>query len=172
MALSPSRIDTLETRYWDELNDEESTLERMLMDTFPGVSSLSREQVEQVIDWKMARQGGRPSRYKNDLQAVSDTTIDNSTTTAIAAEHLRTQMDVLRALPGVATSILGFVYPDTHVVTDYIVYNGVFDTDKDTISPAQAVDLIRHLHDTYSDTLHTLREIDRALFVAHGGFDN
>lgn len=176
MPLSQSSINTLESRYWEELDDEESAREERLMDILPGLSSLTREQVELVMDWKMARQSGRPSITKNDLQAVSDATIDNVTTAAIAADHLRTQIDALRALPGVgvgvATSILGFVFPDTHVVTDYIVYNGVFDTDKDTISAAQADDLVRHLRDTYSDPPYTLREIDRALFVAHGGFDD
>lgn len=131
------------------------------MDTLPGVSSLTRRQIEDVMDWKMTRQGGRARRHKNDLKAVSNATIDNVTTAAIAADHLRTQIDAFRALPGVgvgvATSILGFVFPDTHVVTDYIVYNGVFDTDKDTISAAQADNLIHNPRDTYSDTPHTVQ---------------
>lgn len=176
MALpSTSEIETLEEQYWDELTPEERALEREL-EKLQGTGSLARPQVEDVAKWKMSTQGGRAGRTIVALRNVTDNDIEVATGAAIAVSNLRTQIDILRALPGigvgVATSILGFVLPETHVVVDYNIYNGVFGENRDSVTAPRAVELTERLREEYGDSGHTLRVLDRALFVAFGGFED
>lgn len=94
---------------------------------------------------------------------------------ALSVERLRTQIDVLRSLPGVgvgvATSILGLVFPETHVVVDYNVYNGVFGESVGSVSASQAVELVEELRAEYGELECSLRAVDRALFVKFDGFE-
>lgn len=172
--LTSEEIDELVNTYWDSQRDEEQSLEKRLVDELPYSTFLTRESVESVIRWKTLTQGGRSIRFIGELQSVSDEEIVLVTNCALSINRLRSQIDVLQSLPGVgpgvATSILGFVFPETHVVVDYNVYNGVFDESKDSISDKQAVDLIHKLRETYQDSGYSLRDIDRALFVKYGGF--
>jgi len=124
-------------------------LERDLVESLVGVSYLSHDEVESVIRWKTLTQGGRASRFIESLQAVSDEEIVLVSNAALSVERLRTQIDALRSLPGVgvgvATSILGFVFPETHVVVDYNVYNGVLGESVGSVSASQAVELVDSL---------------------------
>jgi hypothetical protein len=174
--LESERIRELEAEYWKRQDDEEQEIEHELETSLHGASYLSREHLESVIRWKTLAQGGRAAALTESLKRVSDEEIVLVTNAGLSIDHLRTQIEVLSSVPGigvgVATAALGFVYPESHVVVDYTTYNGVFGAETQSISQKQAVELIQKLRAEYGDSEHTLREIDRALFVKFGGFED
>lgn len=172
--LTGEEISSLEKEYCCEQDDEEKELERELMESLPESSVVHFSQVKDVIRWKTGSQGGRTNYYQTQLEDAEGD-IETVTRAALKVDRLRTQIEVLTSLPGVgvgiSTAILGFVYPETHAVVDRYVYNGEFGANVDTVTVPRAVEMIEHLQQQYGDLDVSLRTVDRALFVLHGGYE-
>jgi hypothetical protein len=137
--LGSAIMDADEIRYWSERYDEVydddlKRIEKRLNETVRDRRCLTREELEDVIRWKLDGQPGRRDRNVEKANAVPDDFVRLVSEAAFLVDDPKLQLKTLKSIPGVgsatATVVLAFYDPETYAVGDRYVVHELFGEDR------------------------------------------
>ncbi|WP_096390428.1 DNA glycosylase family protein [Halopenitus persicus] len=132
-------MDADEIREWsdryDEVYDEDlQAIEDRLNDVLPEQGYITREQLEDVVRWKLNGQQGRRDLNVEKVNAVPDAFIRRVSEAAFLVDDPTLQLKTLQSIPGIggatATVVLMFSDPEAYAIGDRYIVHEFFGEDR------------------------------------------
>lgn len=122
--------DEYDKHYDDKLQAIEETLNEVLAEQ----QYITQEQLEKVIEWKLAAQPGRRDKNKESMNSVPGNFIRLVSEAALLLDDPKTQLKTLTAIPGIgnatATLILAFYDPTNYAIGDRYMVDALLGEDR------------------------------------------
>jgi hypothetical protein len=173
--LSEAEINDLAGRFEEEYPGEHET-EKDLIDEFRSANSISKDEIKEVIRWKLGNQGGRIKTNIERVESFPDESLELITEAAFT--HMdesgysgaKEQVKILRTISGIgpatATVILTFKNPQDYGVGDRYVNYEVLG-EKKGVTPSLYVKLLKRLRKERPSENIDIRTIEKAYWQKH-----
>lgn len=141
--------------------------EAALADAIQAQDHVTKEQLVEIVKWKLAGQGGRSNLNVGRFADVPAGVIENITRAAFLMDDPKTQVKILSAIPGIgfatATVILAFRDPERYAVGDRIINEVVFGEEEE-VTPTNYPKLLGELGKANPGG-YGLRQVEKALYM-------
>jgi Fe-S-cluster formation regulator IscX/YfhJ len=148
-------MDADEIRDWSERYDEVydddlQAVEERIHEALTDQQYLTRDQLEDVVRWKLNGMPGRRGRNVDRVRTVPDEFVQRVTEAALLVDDPKTQLKTLKSIPGIGpatgTVVLAFYDPENYAIGDRYILDQFFGKDR-----------VMRVTD-YSDILEELRD--------------
>lgn len=128
-----------EIREWAESYDEDydeslHETEQSLHEALREQGYLTRDQLREVVRWKLDNQAGRRSGYVESVGRVPDEFVRRVSEAALLVDDAKLQLETLASIPGIGsatgTVVLAFYDPETYAVGDRYIVHALLDEDR------------------------------------------
>ncbi|WP_280535411.1 hypothetical protein [Halopenitus sp. POP-27] len=132
-------MDADEIRYWSDCYDEVydgdlREIEDRLNDALPERGYITRDQLEDVVRWKLNGQKGRRDLNIEKVNAVPDEFVRRVSEAAFLVDDPTLRLKTLQSIPGIggatATVILRFYDPENYAIGDRYIVHELFGEDR------------------------------------------
>ncbi|WP_121821070.1 hypothetical protein [Halostella salina] len=164
-------MDTDDIRSWSERYDEaydedlqaiEERIHKVLIDQ----SSLTRDQLQEVVQWKLNGMPGRRGGNVERVSTVPDEFVQRVTEAALLIDDPTTQLKTLKSIPGIgpatATVVLTFYDPENYGIGDRYILDEFFGEDR-TIRVTDYPKILAELRDRNPGDFD-LRTVEKAYY--------
>jgi len=164
-------MDTDDIRSWSERYDEaydedlqaiEERIHKVLIDQ----SSLTRDQLQEVVQWKLNGMPGRRGGNVERVGTVPDEFVQRVTEAALLIDDPATQLKTLKSIPGIgpatATVVLTFYDPENYGIGDRYILDEFFGEDR-TIRVTDYPKILAELRDRNPGDFD-LRTVEKAYY--------
>lgn len=121
-SLSPGEISEYNHKFNDVYDEELRDIEQRLNEDLPEQGYVSRQQLKDIIDWKLAAMQGRRNKNIERLNTVSEEYIEKLSEAALLENDPKLQLKTLKSIPGIgaatATLVLAFYDPENYAIGD------------------------------------------------------
>lgn len=132
-------MDVDEIRSWSERYDEAAdddlqAVEKRIHGALIEQQYLTRDQLQEVVRWKLNGMPGRRSGNVERVDAVPDEFVRHVTEAALLIDDPTTQLKTLKSVPGIgpatATVVLAFYDPENYAIGDRYILDELFGADR------------------------------------------
>lgn len=149
-GMDAEEIRTYSERYNDYYSDEHQEIEEEVGATLDEDGYLTRDEMADVLTWKLDNQPGRRDRYIGMMRSTPEGFVRRVTEAALLPKNPTIQLQTLSSIPGVGdatgTVVLAFYQPATYAVGDRYMVDALLGEDRG------------FRRSDYSDLLEELRE--------------
>lgn len=133
------RLDSAEIKRWSDeydanYDEQLREIEDTLNETLSEQHYITRDQLQQVIAWKLAAQPGRRDTNIERTNAVPDEFIRQLSGAALLVDDPKIQVKALACIPGIgnatATLVLAFYDPENYAIGDRYIVNALLGEDR------------------------------------------
>ena len=166
--LAAAEIDELSAKFddWIEMKPTIADIEKEVGSSLRQKGYLTRDEVEQIVTWKLDNSPGRQKTNIERVQSVPKKFVEHVTKAAFEVDDPKIQMKTLNAIPGIgyatATVFLAFFDPERYPVGDRYI-NDVFLGDDYQVTPNNYLELVDAINDAAPDGV-PLRTVEKAYY--------
>jgi hypothetical protein len=128
--MDESKVREWARAYDDDYDDYLHEIERFLQEAIPDQGYISKEQLRDVIEWKLDNQPGRQDTNIERVNRVPDEFIERVSEAALSVNDPKLQIQTLTSIPGIgsatATVVLSFYDPGEYAVGDQYMVDILF----------------------------------------------
>lgn len=134
--MNPDTVRVLRETYDENVrnNEDISGIEDRLHESFNKQDYVTREQLQDVVRWKLNGQPGRRDGNIDVIDDVPEPYIQKVTAAALEVDDPELQLKTLRSIPRIgaatATVVLAFYDPEQYAVGDRYILDALFDEDR------------------------------------------
>ncbi|SEH59425.1 hypothetical protein SAMN05192561_11057 [Halopenitus malekzadehii] len=132
--MDANEIRTWSDRYDEVYDDDLRAIEERLHEALADQESITREQLEDVVRWKLNGQTGRRDRNVEQVRSVPDEFVRRVSEAALLVDDPTLQLKTLRSIPGIggatATVVLMFYDPENYAIGDRYIVHEFFGEDR------------------------------------------
>lgn len=165
-------LDLAEAYDWGDDSAHHKT-EQNLHERLQEQEYITKAQLEEVIEWKLGNQGGRPGKNIERLNRTSDEFVRLVSKAALVADDPKVQVKTLDSIPGIgfatATVVLGFYDPEHYAVGDRYILDMLFGENKQ-LGATDYPRILNALEDRNPGGLD-LRTVEKAYYQKYRGED-
>ncbi|QSG14369.1 hypothetical protein [Halapricum desulfuricans] len=153
-------------RYDEVYDDELQAIEARLHEDLTDQQYITRDQLEDVVRWKLNGMPGRRERNIKQVQTVPDEFVRLVSEAAFLVDDPALQLKTLKSIPGIggatATVILMFYDPETYAIGDRYIVHEFFGEDRG-MRVTDYPDILEELHDRNPGGFD-LRTVEKAYY--------
>lgn len=160
-----------EIRDWSErydgvYDDDLQTIEERLHEALTDHQYLTRDQLEDVVRWKLNGMPGRRDGNVDRVRTVPDEFVRRVSEAALLVDDPTVQLKTLKSIPGIGpatgTVILTFYDPENYGIGDRYILNQFFREDR-IMRVTDYLDILEELRDRNPGDFH-LRTVEKAYY--------
>ena len=164
-------MDADEIRDWSEQYDEAydddlQAIEERLHDDLTDQQYITRDQLEDVVRWKLNGQAGRRELNIEQVRTVPDEFVQLVSEAAFLVDDPALQLKTLQSIPGIggatATVVLMFYDPESYAIGDRYIVHEFFGEDRG-MRVTDYPKILAELHDRNPDGFD-LRTVEKAYY--------
>jgi len=164
-------MDADDIRYWrdqyDEAYDDDlQAIEKRTHEALTEQQFLTRDQLQEVVQWKLNGMPGRRGGNMDRVGSVPDEFVQRVTEAALLIEDPVTQLKTLKSIPGIGpatgTVILAFYDPENFGIGDRYILDEFFGEDR-TMRVTDYPKILGELRDRNPDDF-ALRTVEKAYY--------
>ena len=164
-------MDTEEIRDWsqryDEVYDDDlQAVEERIHEALTDQQYLTRDQLEDVVRWKLNGMPGRRGGNVDRVRTVPDEFVRRVSEAALLVDDPKTQLKTLKSIPGIGpatgTVILTFYDPENYGIGDRYILDQFFGEDR-VMRVTDYPDILEELRDRNSGD-SDLRTVEKAYY--------
>lgn len=153
-------------RYDDAYDDELRSIEERLHRALTEQQSLTRDQLQDVVRWKLNGMPGRRDGNIEKVGTVPEEFVRLVTEAALLVDDPTTQLKTLQSIPGIgpatATVVLAFYDPENYAIGDRYILDAFFGDDR-TIRATDYPKILAALRDRNPGDFD-LRTVEKAYY--------
>jgi hypothetical protein len=153
-------------RYDEAYDDDLQAIERRIHEALTEHQSLTRDELQEVVRWKLNGMPGRRGGNVDRVDTVPDEFVQYVTKAALLIDDPTTQLKTLKSIPGIgpatATVILAFYDPENYAIGDRYILDELFGEDR-TIRVTDYPKILAELRDRNPGDFD-LRTVEKAYY--------
>jgi len=127
-------IRTWRERYDEAYDDDLRAIEKRIHEVLTEQQYLTRDQLQEVVQWKLNGMPGRRGGNVERVNTVPDEFVQRITEAALLIDDPKTKLKTLKSIPGIgpatATVILTFYDPENYGIGDRYILDEFFEEDR------------------------------------------
>lgn len=154
------------SRYDEVYDDELQEIEETLNSALPDQRHITREQLNDVIRWKLDAMPGRRDRNIDIVNEIPEAYIEKVSEAAFLIDDPTVQLKTLKSIPGIgkatATVILAFYDPTRYAIGDQYIVHALLDEERQ-MRISDYPRILEELH-ARNPADYDLRDVEKAYY--------